>query len=413
MFSFVNGLTKSQKRLLFTCFYAFFCNGTLSLMMGSAMPDIKLAYGLTDTVSGVLLSAHSIGNWAAGFLYGFFSLAFGQKKSVIFMDFMAFAGFVMTLLWGNPVFLFFAFVCLGVGRGSVTNFNNATVNRLSGGSPAAANLLHASFAIGAILAPMVFLVLSRAFSWRAGIGFAVACIGLCLLLLGRVQPEDPSANRAAPANRSIEFLKNPRYLVLTAMMFFYLCSEYAINGWLVTYIQNKSELLTAFHATGKALDDAVKAYSQTMATLLWAIILVGRLVCASLSAKVSQKILMMVSSFGVALFFAMMLMSASIPMVTFAVAGLGLCMAGICPMIYSDCAPFTNTYVLATSVLLAIGSAGGILMPAVVGALADRFGFTGGMSAILVTVTLLTACSVVNVALKNRAPAHDFTKEHQ
>lgn len=411
VFSFIHKLTKPQRTLLFTCFYAFFCNGTLSLVMGSAMPDIKLAYGLSDTVSGVLLSAHSIGNWAAGFLYGVFALAFGQKKSVIFMDAMALAGFIMVMLFGNPVCLFFAFVCLGVGRGSVANFNNATVNRLSGGSPAAANLLHASFAVGAILTPMVFLVLSRAFSWRAGVGYAAACVALCLALLHRVRIEEDAGGKTAPTNRSVAFLKNPSYLILAAMMFFYLCSEYAINGWLVTYIQNKSELLSGFHASGDALDDAVKAYSQTMATLLWAIILVGRLICASLSAKISQKILMMVSSFGVAVFFAVMLMSASIPMVTFAVAGLGLCLAGICPMIYSDCAPFTNTYVLATSVLLAIGSAGGILMPAVVGALADRFGFTGGMRAILVSVALLAVCSVLNVVLKNRAPAGNSTEE--
>ena len=33
------------------------------------------------------------------------------------------------------------------------------------------------------------------------------------------------------------------------MMFCYLCSEYAINGWLVTYIQSKTELLSAFGQT--------------------------------------------------------------------------------------------------------------------------------------------------------------------
>jgi len=39
-----------------------------------------------------------------------------------------------------------------------------------------------------------------------------------------------------------------------------------------------------------------------------------------------------------------------------------------------------------------------------VGALAERFGFTGGMSAILVTVSLLVVFSVLNVTVKNRAP---------
>ena len=77
-------------------------------------------------------------------------------------------------------------------------------------------------------------------------------------------------------------------------------------------------------------------------------------------------------------------------------------MAGICPMIYSDAAIFTNTYPMATSALLAMGSTGAIIMPALVGALAEVFGFTGGMSAIFVSVAMLVICAVLNVIVKTR-----------
>jgi len=87
------------------------------------------------------------------------------------------------------------------------------------------------------------------------------------------------------------------------------------------------------------------------------------------------------------------------------VAGLGLCMAGICPMIYSDAAIFTNTYPMATSLLLGIGSAGAILMPTIVGTLAESFGFNGGMSAIFVTILLLVVFATLNVVVKTRKPA--------
>jgi fucose permease len=141
-----------------------------------------------------------------------------------------------------------------------------------------------------------------------------------------------------------------------------------------------------------------------MASLLWVVMLMGRLTCAMLSSKVSQKIMMMVSSFGVAIFYALMLGSTTMTMVTVSVAGLGFCMAGICPMIYSDAAIFTNTYPMATSLILGIGSAGAILMPTIVGSLAESHGFTGGMSAILVTVVLLVVFSVLNVVVKTRKP---------
>ena len=49
-------------------------------------------------------------------------------------------------------------------------------------------------------------------------------------------------------------------------------------------------------------------------------------------------------------------------------------------------------------------------MPVVVGAVAERFGFTGGMSAIYITVALLVVFATLNITVKPRKPcqeAHD------
>ena len=400
MFSFIRRLDKPARALLYTCFFTFYCNGSLALIMGSAMPDLKAVYGLTDTVSGIFLSAHSAGNLIAGFISGLIPLWLGQRKSIMLLASLGFIGFAMMILYGNPVWLFVAFLFTGLGRGGVTNFGNRTVNMLSGGSPIASNLLHCSFAIGAILMPLIFLGLRTIIGWQAGLVYLILCGAVSIFNLSRMRLEKDMPDRKDKANSTFEFLKNPSFLILAMMMFCYLCSEYAINGWLVTYIQNKENLLSAFEASGTS----IAAYSQSMATLMWIVMLAGRLGCAALSTRISQKKLMMFSSFGVVIFFALMLFSSTIPMVTFAVAGLGLCMAGICPMIYSDAAIFTNAYPLATSMLLCFGSGGAILMPTVVGSLAEVFGFTGGMSAILVTVSLLVVFSVLNVVVKTRKP---------
>ena len=192
------------------------------------------------------------------------------------------------------------------------------------------------------------------------------------------------------------FLKEPAFLVFAGMMFCYICSEYAINGWLVTYLQHKQSLFTAMG------EGDIAAYSQSMATLLWAVILAGRLTCAWLSRKVSQKILMFVASIGMAACFAGMLLASAVPVVTGCIAGMGFCMAGICPMIYSDAVHYTNTYPLATGTLLAFGATGGILMPALVGFLAQSGGFEMSMTAILVSIVLLTVFSAVNIRMKTR-----------
>lgn len=404
MFSFIRKLSKRERSILYTCFFAFFCNGSLALMMGSAIPDLKAAYQLSDTLSGLFLSAHSIGNLIAGFISGIVPLYLGQKKSILLLSSLAFIGFTMMIVWGNPVWLFLAFVFTGLGRGSVTNFDNRMVNQISGGSPVGTNLLHSCFAVGAILTPLIFLAVSRCMGWRAAVGVVVLFGCVSLFNLSRMKLQQDHLDRRDKTNSTVCFLKNPSFLILAMMMFCYLCSEYAINGWLVTYIQNKESLLLGFGKTGDELTAAVKAYSQSMATLLWSVMLAGRLFCAWLSGHVHQKLLMMVSSFGVAAFYGLLLVSSTIPMATVCVAGLGFCMAGICPMIYSDAAIFTNTYPLATSFILGIGSGGAILMPTVVGSLAERFGFTGGMSAIFVTIVLLVVFSVLNVTVKTRVP---------
>ncbi len=400
MFSFFKQADKADRHTLITCFFAFFCNGTIALVLGSLMPDLKTAYGLSDTVSGIFLSAHSAGNLIAGLTSALIPLFLGEKKSIMLLSGLAFAGFAMMLLWGWPGWLFLAFVLVGFGRGSVSNFCNRTVNRLSGGSPVAQNVLSVFFAIAAVLTPLVFLFLRNTFSWQIGLGYVILLGVISALNMSRMQIKNDRPDRKDKTNSTLVFLKNPSFLILGAMMFCYLCSEFAINGWLVTYIQNKENLLAALAASGSD----VKTYSQTMASLLWVVMLFGRLGCAWLCSKVSQKVLMLISSIGVVIFYALMLMSSSMLTVSIAVAGLGLCMSGINPMIYADAAIFTNTYPMATSLILCIGSAGAILMPTVVGSLAEVFGFTGGMSAILVTVVLLAVFSFLNLVVKTRKP---------
>ena len=227
---------------------------------------------------------------------------------------------------------------------------------------------------------------------------------ICLAVwcnLFRIRIKNDRMDRKDKTNTTLVFLRNPSFLILVGMMFCYLASEYAVNGWLVTYIQSREELLSALSAGGMSL----AAFSQTMATLLWTVMLTGRLICAAIAPRFGQKKLMMIASFGMALFYALMLRAPSVQLVAVSVAGLGLCMAGICPMIYSDAALFTNTYPLATSFLLALGSLGGIVMPTLVGSLADRSGFSAGMGAIFVTIVLLAVFSVLNVIVPVRKPA--------
>ncbi len=400
MISFFKSLSKNTRRILGACFLAFFFNGLMTMMMGSLLPDLKASYRLTDTQIGLMLSGHSVGNLLACFLSGLMPLWLGKRKSITLLSAVAATGFAMMLVSGNPLWLITGFVFTGVGRGSISNFNNTTVNVTTGGSPAALNLLHGFFAVGAILAPLVFLLAGRLAGWYAAAGL-IAGLGVAVAVyFSRLRLQGDQPDRRDTAQRSMVFLKNRTFMILAGMMFFYLCVEYAINGWLVTYLQNKPLLLIQFTARGGDAQAALATYSQTMATLLWSVILAGRLTNAVLVRKWPQKRLMMLNSIGVALFFGLFLLGNRIALVTLSVAGLGFCMAGICPMIYADASYITNRYPMGLSTLLAIGSLGGILMPGLVGVLADAYGFFGGMSVILIGVAALLVLSILNNRLK-------------
>lgn len=411
-FGFLKDIDKSSRSILYTCFFAFFFNGLFTLMMGSFLPDLKMQYGLTETQSGIMLSGHSAGNLLAAFTSGLVPLLLGRRKSMVVLCSMATLGFGMILVSGNPFWLVLAFIFTGIGRGSVSNFNNGTVNQLTNGNPAASNILHAFFAVGALSAPIVFLIFSRFGGWQAVVAGIIVLGLLVAVAFSRMRFQEDKPSRKDGAHSSMVFVKNRSYLIFAGMMFFYLCAEYSINGWLVTYLQSKPSLLTGFAASQNA-QGALQAFSQSMASLLWIIILVGRLTCAALSAKIAQKKLLLVNSAGAVVFFALLLFGESIPMVVVSVAGLGFCLAGICPMIYSDASYITNVYPMGTSTLLALGSIGAIAMPSIVGVMADHFGFVGGMASILVSVILLLVLALLNALLPPQPVAGEHPAQEQ
>ncbi|MBQ7560627.1 MAG: MFS transporter [Synergistaceae bacterium] len=379
----------TDKKLFYTCYYAFFYCGVVMITIGSALPDIRAAYNLSESLSGALLSFYSLGNLVSGILIGLAGLYLGQKKSIILMTMLILAGFSLLILSKLHVMLFFACALIGIGRGSSISFSQRGVIILSGGNNRATGLLHAFFAVGAIIAPLIFSIL-RLITWRAGLIFVIA-LGLIELILF-VSVKDYSAletlkdsdsdSQANKSSKSIEFLKDSGFIIISCLMFLYLCCEFAVNGWLVTYMNHKSMTMN---------------FSQSMASLLWLVMLTGRLFCVWLAKYVHEKKILLISGIGAAVFFAVMLKSEGKIFIALSVACLGFCMAGISPIIYASSAPYTNKYPLAMGILFTIGCCGGTIMPLITGFIAEFYGFDGGMSAILVTFILLIIFAVINL----------------
>ena len=78
--------TKEKKQQLFFCYSAFLINGLLALSIGSLLPFLKEARGLSYAFSGLIVSLHSVGNLIASFTAGILSVTLGRKKGILLFE---------------------------------------------------------------------------------------------------------------------------------------------------------------------------------------------------------------------------------------------------------------------------------------------------------------------------------------
>ena len=373
---------RRENKSLLPCFYAFFYCGIIMITVGSALPDIRSAYDLSASAGGALLSCYSLGNLASGIISGLAVIYLGRKTAITLLAICACVGMSMLTSGHVHAILFAGCALAGLGRGSMITFSQSIVNSVTGGSAKITGLLHASFAAGAIIAPLMFSAL-RVISWKAGILLVVALGVIAAVMF--VMSDYPASENGVKSGGSLSFFRDKGFIVISCLMFLYLCCEFALNGWLVSYMAHKNMPMS---------------YAHSMASLLWLVMLGGRLLCAKLSEYVSQEVILLVSCVGSAVSFAFMLMAGGAVNIAVSVALTGFFMAGISPIIYGASAPYTNKYPMAMGMLFTFGCVGGTVMPLVTGVIAEHYGFDGGMSAILVTFGLLIAFSVLNMRRK-------------
>lgn len=382
--SFYSQLDRDKKYIINCCFFVFAVNGLYGMILGSLLPLISKEYGLNNTISGALLSAHQSGTLIAGFIAGMLPLYLGRKRSIMFLCSFVIIGFLIMILTGNPVLLILGFLFTGLSRGSISNFNNTVVNEVSNSSPAALNILHSIFAIGALSAPFLVILCTNIAGekgWKLAVSVIIVLVVISAFLFSKMKLNE-NAVKASKEKVSYEFMKNRQFIIYAGIMLFYLCAEAAINGWLVKYFIDADIMTTK--------------YAQMLASLLWVVILVGRLTCAFLGDKVPKKAMLLATSFGTVAFYILLLSTRNISIITIAIAGLGFSMGGIYPTTVASAGSIIKAYPMSMGVLLMLGGIGSIMMPIITGALADLLGIYAGMSAIVVAIITMFIFVVLN-----------------
>lgn len=377
---------KNENKLVAGTMLAFGVSGAGSLALGSLIPFLRDSYSLSYDFAGMLVSLQSVGNLCAIGLMGFLPSFLGRRKSVLVTAFwMAAAYLIFTTGLGGALLLPAACFMTGIAKGGNANFANTMMSTLPGKKASVGyNLAHGAYAVGALLAPLLIVACTRTVSdgWRTA---AAVLLGLCAVQLLNYLfvplPEETIRKSVKAIDRS--FLKSRSFWLASAILFFYVSTEYAINGWLVTYFQD----------IGVLSDDM----AQMMSSLLWVVMFAGRMIGAMIVGKVSRKTLLVIDGVGLTAFFLLVFFSRSPLPIVLGIAGVGAFMATIYTSAMALGTEAVRGNDLGVSWMILAGSAGGIITPAAVGFVAERVGIQAGMGVVVVMTIALLVTILISV----------------
>lgn len=379
---------RDDRPLMYTIYTAFFVSGMMSTLLGTLLPFMKEEYQMSYVLSGAVISAHQIGNFLALLIAGYLPFLIGRKRSTITLALGIVIGFLLMTLSANPLLLLFAFAATGIGRGTFSNITNVVMSEIAENKAASLNLLHASFAVGAFLAPFMAILCTvvLGIGWRTSAWALVAFELAVLILIARSSLSNTPSKRAKGSES--DFLRSGEFWLNTAILFFYLCTESSIMGWLVTYFTDTGRLSPAL--------------AQATSSALWVFILAGRLLCAYLSSKMNRGVLLLILGSLQLLFFIMMISVNHVILIYLSIFGFGLSMSGTYPTVLSTVDAKLTQSTIAMGAIIAIATLGAITMPIIVGSVAQVKGIGGGLATISVAITLLLTLLVVKFAISRR-----------
>ena len=374
----------NKEGLLYKVYYAFFFSGMMANTLGSILPDIIAERGLSYSFQGTLLSVNQIGNLLAVWLSGFLPYAVGRRKSTILLGSGIVLGFFIMVLTGNPVALLLAFVLMGVGRGTMSNITNVVVGQYAGNKGAGLNLLHASFAVGAFIGPFLVVFFGEA-RWR--IPSVIIALGMAsALTLFRFS--DLSNTREQKDKGDSSLPKAPSFWINTFILFCYLCGESTFMGWLVTYLMNQGIFPSSL--------------ANAMSALLWLMILISRLLSAALSQKIQKEKIILFLGSSMLVFTFLLVNTSSSVLAAISVFGIGLSMGGIYPTVLSTNEKRYTQSTIATGTCIAVATVGAVVMPSVVGFIADNISMNIALKSILAPLSVMVVLMIIKLRMAIR-----------
>ena len=361
-------MEQQSARLRNTGFLTFFFSGICAISAGVVVSLLQEEYGFAYGMTGTLLSLMSIGNLIAGFLVGVLPGALGMKRSVLLLTIGYAVGYSLMGLTGAVAVLALAFFLVGIAKGSVMNTCTILVSDNSANRTRGMNLMHSCYACGALLCPFLIAAAARVSTALAVLLLAV--LGLVLWLVYGFTPLGGGSQKTARTKEVIDwsFLHAPRFWLLTGLLFCQNAAEQSVTGWMVTY----------FKGSG-IIAGSLAAYTVTV---MWGATLVARLLIAFVFPFKNPRKAMVGMSVLCTFFYVLLVRADTQGMAIVLLFAFAFSMAGLNPTAVASAGRMTS--VTSMGIMLPAASSGAILMPWIIGIVAEKAGLAAGMASNIV-----------------------------
>ena len=361
-------MEQQSARLRNTGFLTFFFSGICAISAGVVVSLLQEEYGFAYGMTGTLLSLMSIGNLIAGFLVGVLPGALGMKRSVLLLTIGYAVGYSLMGLTGAVAVLALAFFLVGIAKGSVMNTCTILVSDNSASRTRGMNLMHSCYACGALLCPFIIAAAARVSTALAV--FLLAVLGLLLWLVYGFTPLGGESRKTARTKEVIDwsFLHAPRFWLLTGLLFCQNAAEQSVTGWMVTY----------FKGSG-IIAGSLAAYTVTV---MWGATLVARLLIAFVFPFKNPRKAMVGMSVLCTFFYVLLVRADTQGMAIVLLFAFAFSMAGLNPTAVASAGRMTS--VTSMGIMLPAASSGAILMPWIIGIVAEKAGLAAGMASNIV-----------------------------